>query len=261
MKQNNLAAVTQYSLEKILLIWLLVTLPNFIVMWIVVPGLIPHVNMNSGILFWTLIIVCLMWQFLVSLWLLRKEVVPFNWINIKQRLWVNKPIDPTTGKERTILFLWLIPCLLGSGLITMLLSGFLDDWIVTLWPAVKMPPYADISRLIVPAFKGKWWLLGYAVLHCIYNYILGEELLFRGILLPRMSGVFGKWDWVANSVLFGFYHLHKPWMIPSILAGSVFYAWPTRRLKCIWMSIIVHGVEGVFVFLTVIAAILGLKVN
>jgi hypothetical protein len=25
-------------------------------------------------------------------------------------------------------------------------------------------------------------------------YLLGEELLFHGVLLPRMAGVFGRWD-------------------------------------------------------------------
>jgi hypothetical protein len=34
-----------------------------------------------------------------------------------------------------------------------------------------------------------------------------------GMLLPKMEGVFGKWSWVANGVLFGFYHLHQPWGI------------------------------------------------
>lgn len=38
---------------------------------------------------------------------------------------------------------------------------------------------------------------------------MGEEFLFRGVLLPRMKGVFGKWDWVANGVLGTFYHVRR----------------------------------------------------
>jgi membrane protease YdiL (CAAX protease family) len=38
----------------------------------------------------------------------------------------------------------------------------------------------------------------------VFNTVLGEELLFRGLLLPRMNGVFGERDWLANGVLFGF---------------------------------------------------------
>jgi membrane protease YdiL (CAAX protease family) len=35
----------------------------------------------------------------------------------------------------------------------------------------------------------------------LFNTVLGEELLFRG-LLPRIQGAFGLWDWVANGLLF-----------------------------------------------------------
>lgn len=62
----------------------------------------------------------------------------------------------------------------------------------------------------MPELVGAWWLLPIAIVLCLFNYLLGEELLFRGILLPRMRGVFGWWDWAANAVLFALYHLHKP---------------------------------------------------
>ena len=49
----------------------------------------------------------------------------------------------------------------------------------------------------------------------VFNTVLGGELLFRGLLLPRMRAVFGRWDWVANGVLFTLYHLHVPWVMPK----------------------------------------------
>jgi uncharacterized protein len=33
--------------------------------------------------------------------------------------------------------------------------------------------------------------------------VLGEELPFRGFLLPRMRGAFGRTDWIVNGVLSG----------------------------------------------------------
>ncbi|WP_171058269.1 CPBP family glutamic-type intramembrane protease [Modestobacter altitudinis] len=47
--------------------------------------------------------------------------------------------------------------------------------------------------------------------------MLGEELLFRGLLLPRMQAAFGRWDWVANGTMFAVYQLHAPWVIPQAL--------------------------------------------
>jgi hypothetical protein len=46
-----------------------------------------------------------------------------------------------------------------------------------------------------------------------------------------MAGVFGRWDWVANTVLFGLYHVHKIWFWPSMIASSFGYAWAARRFQ------------------------------
>jgi len=84
------------------------------------------------------------------------------------------------------------------------LASFLDapmDWLL---PALQPAPHQDTSQLASPEFRGQWWLLGVAPASSILNYFLGEESLFRGVLLPKMQGVFGKCDWVANAVLFGF---------------------------------------------------------
>jgi uncharacterized protein len=78
-----------------------------------------------------------------------------------------------------------------------------------------------------------------------------KKLLFRGVLLPRMAGVFGRWDWVANTVLFGLYHVHKIWAWPSMIASSFGIAWAARRFRSFWMGVIVHGLEGFFIVLIV----------
>jgi hypothetical protein len=73
-----------------------------------------------------------------------------------------------------------------------------------------------------------------------------------------MRGVFGKYDWVANAVLFGFYHVHLAWNLPSVIVANLAYSWPARRFRSNWMAIIVHGVEGIPVLVMVLAVILGL---
>jgi membrane protease YdiL (CAAX protease family) len=51
------------------------------------------------------------------------------------------------------------------------------------------------QSLADPRFQGQWWILGLALASMLFNYILGEELPFRGVLLRRMAGVFRRWDW------------------------------------------------------------------
>ena len=42
-------------------------------------------------------------------------------------------------------------------------------------------------------FRGAWGWFALFVVLGVFNTVLGEELLFRGLLLPRMRGVFGRW--------------------------------------------------------------------
>jgi uncharacterized protein len=82
-------------------------------------------------------------------------------------------------------------------------------------------------------FSGTWGWYAVLVVQLIFNSVLGEDLLFKGLLLPRMRDVFGRGDFVANGVLFAFYHLHQPWSIPASVVANIFFSgFPTRR----WQS-------------------------
>ncbi|MGI8459846.1 MAG: CPBP family glutamic-type intramembrane protease [Propionibacteriaceae bacterium] len=81
---------------------------------------------------------------------------------------------------------------------------------------------------------GTWAWLAVIVLLQILNSVLGEELLFRGLLLPRMTKQFRRWDWVANGVLFALY-LHVPWVIPKAPLDTLIVASPSKRY---WSALI-----------------------
>lgn len=248
----------QYTLRQILGIWALVALPMALLAWVVAPAVIPHSPLHPGITYWLLIIAGMAWQFVVSLVIVYRELGTLRWSAIRRRTWLQLPRDPKTDQPAPKLFWWLLPAFLFAALVGFGLAGYLDAPVTRLFPALQPPQYTDNSRLASPEFQGQWWLLGVALASALLNYFLGEEFLFRGVLLPKMGGVFGKYDWVANAVLFGFYHLHKPWMIPSIIVGSLAITWPARRFRSNWMAVIVHGVEGIFMFVTILAVILGM---
>jgi membrane protease YdiL (CAAX protease family) len=85
--------------------------------------------------------------------------------------------------------------------------------------------------------------------------VLGEELLFRGFLLPRMNGAFGRGDWVANGILFAGYHLHVPWVIPAGLLDTFILAYPTKRYRSAWIGIAVHSAQSVVVAVLVLTLV------
>ena len=101
----------------------------------------------------------------------------------------------------------------------------------------------------------RWFAV--VVVLAVFNTVLGEELLFGGLLLPRMRGVFDRSDWVVNGVLFAVYPLYQPWTIPASLVDGIFLlAYPSRRFQSAWMGIIVHSIQSVFVIVLVLTLVL-----
>ena len=89
-----------------------------------------------------------------------------------------------------------------------------------------------------------------------FNTVLGEELLFRGFLLPRMNGTFGRSDWIANGLLFTAYHLHVPWAMPTIVLDTFTIVYPSKRYRSAWIGIVVHSAQSLVVGLLVLALVI-----
>lgn len=256
--QNTVETKDQYSLAKILGIWAIVALPMPVVIFVIAPALIARVNMHPTILIWLLIIGGYVWQFIVSLFLIYQDIGTLRLTAVRERVWLQKPRDPQTNKSKSKLFWWLIPTALFVLLIEMGIGEYIDSAVASLFPGLlTLPASIDIEQIIIPEFIGAWWLLGIAIVNSVFNYFLGEELLFRGVLLPKMRGVFGKWDWVANAVLFGLLHLDSPLRIPKIMISTLAYTWPSRRFRSIWFAIILHGIESLIVIGAVLSVVTG----
>lgn len=198
----------QYTLWQILAIWVLVTVPMGLLAWVIAPAIIPSISLHPGITYWLLIIAGMVWQFIVALAIIYRELGTLRWSAIRKRTWLQTPRHPRTNRPNPRLYWWILPPLLFSALTSLIFADALDAPLARLFPSLQPAPYMDISQLASPEFQGQWWLLGVTLISFLFNYFLGEEFLFRGVLLPKMQGVFGKYDWVANAVLFGFYHLH-----------------------------------------------------
>lgn len=245
----------QYSLAKVLGIWAAATVPMGLLAFVVVPYVIPRTSLHPGLVHWIAMVVGMMWQFVLSLLVLRSELGGLRWAKVRERIRWQRPTDPSRGGSGRLVALWVVVAIVANQA-----GGWLAGPLDTVWthvfPLFSERSYTRIEGLVDPQFRGQWWILGLALVSCLFNYVLGEELLFRGVLLPRMEGVFGRWDWVANTVLFGLYHVHKIWFWPSMVAGSFGMAWIAKRYRSIWLAMIVHGIEGVFVVL-VLAVIAG----
>ncbi|HEY3473851.1 MAG TPA: CPBP family intramembrane glutamic endopeptidase [Anaerolineales bacterium] len=257
----------QYSLGRILGIWALAAVPMGILGWIVFPALAPDSEsdpLGAGVIRIVLLTVGLIWMFVLSLIIIRQEEGNLRWATVKRRLRLNAPRDPRTGETRRRLWLWVAAFVIGVAVWQMLLAPSVNRLWVSVFPFFAEPTGYSMgavfqSQEILDRLVGSWWFLGLYVVNTIFNTILGEEFLFRGVLLPKMEGVFGKWSWVANGLLFGFYHLHQPWgIVGSIVSGAFFYAFPSWHFRTTWMGVIVHSAQNVYITFLILGVVLGL---
>jgi membrane protease YdiL (CAAX protease family) len=250
----------QYTLPQILGIWASIALPMGLIYWVVTPILIPRVDIEPGFLYLVLIALGLVWEGVVAYVILRREVRPFTWANIKDRVWLHTPTHPKTGAPSKWLLFWVIPLIVIIEIGGQVLASLDGLWVKAL-PVLAPPPYTVIQNLAEPA-GGQWWLLGVLAVMIVFNYLVGEELIFRGILLPKMNGVFGKWDFIANGILFVAYHLHMAWSWPAMLLYNWIRPWATKRFKSYWVALLLHGfTDSVILIVLFTMAIMGLVHN
>jgi membrane protease YdiL (CAAX protease family) len=118
------------------------------------------------------------------------------------------------------------------------------------WPATSNPTIqVDGAADVFPDINlvGDYlFVLLYLIIGLVFN-IFGEEIYYRGYLLPRMRGAFGKWDWVANGVLFTLKHAYQRWLFPGILVGGLSFAFAAGPLGSLPLAMVYHWV-GNFLF-------------
>ena len=246
---SNTAAVTrhdtqtgllpQYSRRRILGTWAAAALPMAALAWIGAPLMAGAFEGPSA---WPRAIVLaitagLMWQFVFVLWAVRREQGSLRWPVLKEALWLRAPRNPRTGRRGGRLWWVLVPLVLLVAAKEAL-------------PKIPAPVHRDQGLFMESAagqefFSGNWVWFAVIVVMMVFNTVLGEELLFRGLLLPRMRGAFGRWDWLVNGVLFGVYHLHLPWSIPANTLDTFFISLPASRYRSALIGICVHSVQTV----------------
>jgi len=248
----------QYSKKKIFLLWLLVALPMLVLKFVISPVLNGVLEVHPGIIYWWLMIAGMIWQFILSIIILKKELGKLTIEKLKKRLWLKHPTHPKTGLTFKRAYWLTIPIIVYAFFIEQFgVFDFVSEGLLRVMPFMADAEYTHIESLMAPEFRGKWYLLTIAFVSSIFNYLLGEELFFRGVLLAKMEGAFGKWDWAVNGVLFASYHLHKLPEIPIFIVGSIFYSLLNKRYKSFYPGLIIHGVEAIHLFLVIYLFVAG----
>jgi uncharacterized protein len=247
---DRYAAVRQCSFAQILAVWAAAAVPMGLLAWVIAPWLRDQLGGDEPLA--QALLICLtaglIWQFILVLILTRRELGGLEWPRVRDALWLRPPRDPKSGRVGGRVWWWLL----------LFISIFALEQAL---PGIPGPSVRDFGDFVShdsgkDFFRGAWGWYAVVVVLAIFNTVLGEELLFRGLLLPRMRGVFGRGDWVANGVLFSVYHLHQPWVIPTSLVDIFALAYPSRRFQSTWMGIIVHSTQSVFFLILLLTLVL-----
>jgi membrane protease YdiL (CAAX protease family) len=181
--------------------------------------------------------------------LVGREQGSLRWSIVKDALWLQAPCSPRTGRRGGRLWWLLVPMVLALAAAEAL-------------PTPPTPGTRDLGLFLgsdagQSFLSGNWLWLAVCLTMFVFNTVLGEELLFRGLLLPRMRGAFGRWDWAANGLLFALYHLHVPWVIPQTLLVDTFaVAYPSRRYRSALLGVAAHSAQSLFFTVLVVTLVL-----
>ena len=243
--------IPQYRKRAIVAVWAAAALPMAALAWLAAPAVADRLSGEGNVPLAKALLVCLtvglVWQFVLVAVLVGREQRSLRWSTIREALWLRSPRSPRSGRIGGRVWLVVIPLIVALAAEELI-------------PRVAMPENRDFGVLLESdagqAFlSGAWGWYGLIVAFFLFNTMLGEELLFRGFLLPRMNGAFGRGDWVANGILFAGYHLHVPWVIPAGLLDTFILAYPSKRYRSAWIGIAVHSAQSVVFAILVLTVV------
>jgi membrane protease YdiL (CAAX protease family) len=92
----------------------------------------------------------------------------------------------------------------------------------------------------------------------LFFNIAGEELLWRGYILPRQELAFGKKAWLIHGLLWTMLHSFKWWEMIGLLPVCLLISFVAQKSKSIWPGFIVHYSINGLGFVVFLLAVFGI---
>jgi len=262
MLENNPIEVPQYKLGTIILMFTWPALWFTFLIYIIGRQFIPAGGTTPTWVILGVIVLGTGAELVAGLVLLRREGYRLTVGELRDRIRWRWPKGWKAWVLAGVVFILAMSLSMMMGPVNRSLAsvpGFVPpEW----WPAASNPNAqvtgaADVFPDI--SLEGNFlFVLLYFIIGLVFN-IGGEEIYYRGYLLPRMRGAFGKWDWVANGVLFTLKHVYQRWLYPGILVGGLGFAFIFGPLGSLPLAMLFHWI-GNFLFPMVLLVMAALGV-
>jgi membrane protease YdiL (CAAX protease family) len=239
-----------------------------------IPGIIVYLNIYVGVPYLVSVgvplIVCFPPLLLLpvllpaSLVVYRREGNEMSWARLKERF----RLDPIQGKQ----WLWVAGVFLCAQL-SDVVFGFIGldrvgRWLASI-PLFEPPPYlpafmdprveleTPFTEFLGARLEGNWWILSWWLCLMFFSN-LGEELMWRGYILPRQELSLGKQAWLVNGLLWNFVvHAVLRWQYIGMMPSMLLTPWLAQKLENTWASFLVHFGGNLLVVVFLLPGILG----
>lgn len=122
-------------------------------------------------------------------------------------------------------------------------------------PRIEITPGFLLS-IVGEQLAGNWGIILIFLMSLFFN-IVGEELFWRGYVLPRQEVRFGKHTWIVHGLMWTFFHSFKYWDLLGLLPVCLIISYVAQRKQNNWISFIAHllfnGILIVFLLPVVLA--------
>lgn len=228
-----------------------------LVVYVIMPAVGEITLINYLVTYATIPMLALMAAALIAY---RREGNALTWPELKQRFRLERMAPK--------MWLWAL------GLVVFMVASaaalsFTAGWIGSLvsppshWPDELNPLTSRGSGGELPTafmgvtLAGNWWV-PIAMLASLVIATLGEELWWRGYILPRQEKVHGSRTWVMHGLMWAGFHVFMPWNLISILPGALALSYVAQRTKSTSPGIIAHGLaNGLLVLIVVVLGAMG----
>lgn len=204
----------------------------FVILYFFVPLLMPGNTTQDGELTGWVILsassLCYLFEFAIALYIFRLEGFQLRFSTLRERIrwkW------PRSWKSWGLIIALVV---VGLGLTQLLkptTTAIASVFPPPDWFPASQHPFKPVNSLgdALPGvtFPGNYPFLLLFLFTGIMN-VLGEDLYYRAALIPKLKGLFGKWDWLAGGLIFTIKHVYVWWRFVAdatalgVIGGFIF---------------------------------------
>ena len=194
--------------------------------------LIPYLTQQTGIepiVFWFLVAgLGLFFPLLIFAYmLLKREELTINKNTWRTRLRFKK-MDKADWH-------WSIGAIILIGVLSFTIMKILES---TLGHVDSQPPF----MVFEPLTPDRYWILLIWFPYWLLN-IFGEEILWRGVILPRQEVAFGKNTWLIHGLGWSIFHISFGWQLFLTMLPILFIqSYVVQQRKNTWTGMVIHAI-------------------